>query len=789
MNEIIRTELTSLRRKIIENEFKDLNDMQRQAVFAVNGPLLVLAGAGSGKTTVLVNRIANILRWGKAYESDEVYGEYTDTEIEEIKKAAEGECTLDVELADMLSVSKVYPWKILAITFTNKAARELKDRICAKVGESGNDIWASTFHSACARILRRNAELLGYSSSFAIYDRDDQKRLIKDCIKSLRIDEKMISVKSAIIEISHAKDKMISPSQYKSDTGNDIRMVSIAKIYELYQQRLLQSDAMDFDDIIFNTVTLFKSNPDVLDKYQEQFKYIMVDEYQDTNTVQYELVRLLAQKYKNICVVGDDDQSIYKFRGANVSNILEFERDYESTRIIKLEQNYRSTKNILTAANHIIKNNTVRKDKTLWTQNEQGEKVIWYTASDESDEGVYIAKTIKAMAEKGAKYSDFAVLYRMNSQSQNIERILVHFGIPYKIIGGHRFYERREIRDMVAYLNVISNHHDNSRLKRIINVPKRGIGDSTVGKIEEIGYSLGQSMYETIKQADEFEALSRSRESLLGFRKIIDGLSDMLDYMPVSEMYENMIKLIGYEQFIMKESDHGETAVENIHELKSSIIKYEEEHGEDATLRGFLEEISLLTDIDSYDDESGSVVLMTLHSAKGLEFQNVFIPGMEENIFPGFQATMNPEDMQEERRLAYVGITRAKKALFLINSKSRMLFGHTSRNRPSRFLNELPKQIIEEKQKEIVRSPAAKIPETKNLRRESIAKSRTITSGITKKPTENYNAGMKVSHKSFGEGVILSLKPMASDTMLEIAFDTVGTKKLMASFANLTILE
>ena len=790
MNETTKTEILNLRRKIIEKEFSNLNDMQKTAAFTTKGPLLILAGAGSGKTTVLVNRTANILRWGDAYESSELYGEYSEEELCRIRAAAETSETLSDELADKLSVSKVNPWRILAITFTNKAANELKERICSKVGDKGNDIWASTFHAACTRILRRYGDNLGYSNHFTIYDTDDQKRLLKDCIKALRIDEKLIPAKSVLYSISHAKDKMITPKQYKDSAGNDERLVQISKIYALYQQRLLASDAMDFDDIIFNTVILFKSFPDILEKYQEQFKYIMVDEYQDTNTLQYELIRLLAEKYQNICVVGDDDQSIYKFRGATVSNILEFEENYDNARVIKLEQNYRSTKNILTSANHVIKNNTVRKEKTLWTQNEQGEKIVWYTASDESDEGLFISKTINAMIADGAKYSDFAVLYRMNSQSQVLERTFVRSGIPYKIIGGHRFYERREIRDMMAYLNVISNHHDNNRLKRIINVPKRGIGDKTISQIEEIGHTIGQSMYEIIQQCDEFEALARSKDKLDAFCKMIDELSDMLDHTSISEVYETLVNRIEYEPFIKKESERGDAAVENVRELKSTIMRYEEENGEEATLQGFLEEVALMTDIDSFNDteDSGKVVLMTLHSAKGLEFNNVFIPGMEENIFPGFQATMSEDDMQEERRLAYVGITRAKNNLFLINSESRMLFGHTTRNRPSRFLNELPEQIVEKKHKEVVKNPNINIPEPKAVRRAEIAKSKVITSGAAKKSSVNYEIGMRVKHKSFGEGTILSSKAMASDSMLEIAFDNAGTKKLMASFARLEII-
>ncbi|MGN0469753.1 MAG: ATP-dependent helicase [Acutalibacteraceae bacterium] len=791
MNETTRTELAQLRRKIIENEFSRMNDMQKQAVFTTQDPLLILAGAGSGKTTVLVNRIANILRWGEAYGSEAVFGEYSDEEIDEIKKAADGEIALSDELADRLSVSKVNPWRILAITFTNKAANELKDRICTKVGQSGNDIWASTFHSACTRILRRYGENIGYSNHFTIYDTDDQKRLLKDCIKALHIDEKMIPAKSILSAISRAKDEMKTPDMLKAEAGTDNRLISIAKVYNLYQQRLLASDAMDFDDIIFNTVILFNECPEVLEKYQDQFRYIMVDEYQDTNTLQYELIRLLADKHKNLCVVGDDDQSIYKFRGATIRNILDFEKDYENARVIKLEQNYRSTKNILTAANYVIKNNAERKGKTLWTQNEQGSKITWYNASDETDEGTFITKTINEQVAAGAKYSDFAILYRMNTQSQVLERVFVRSGIPYKIIGGHRFYDRREIRDMIAYLNVISNHHDNNRLKRIINVPKRGIGDKTVGQIEEIGNGLGLSMFETMKEADGFEALVKSRTKLADFCSMIEELSDMLDDgVSISDMYDELVDRIDYLPFIKQESERGDAAVENVMELKSSIAQYEQDCGSEATLQGFLEEVALMSDIDNYNetDANEKVVMMTLHSAKGLEFPNVFIPGMEENVFPGFQATLSIEDMQEERRLAYVGITRAKKNLYLINSDSRMLYGHTTRNRPSRFLNELPEQLVEKKHREIKVNPNIQMPAPKVTRRDDIAKSRIISSGVTKKPTVTYTVGMRVSHKVFGEGTVLSVKPMASDSMLEIAFDKVGTKKLMASFAQLTVL-
>ena len=787
----MRDEMIRSRRKIIEKEFAHLNDRQREAVLAVKGAVLVLAGAGSGKTTVLVNRIAHILRWGEAYESDKLFGEYTAQEMGEINNAVEGISGLSEELVQKLAVSRPYPWRVLAITFTNKAAGELKERICKTTGMIGNDVWAMTFHSACMRILRRYGERLGYAEHFTIYDTEDQKRVIRECMKTLSIDEKMLSVKEVLPEISHAKDDLVSPERLLKRAGDDFRMGSVAKIYKEYQKKMLESNAMDFDDIIYNTVELFNEFPDILEKYQEQFRYIMVDEYQDTNTAQYELVRLLSEKYGNVCVVGDDDQSIYKFRGATVENILEFDHDYENAKVVKLEQNYRSTKNILNAANSVIKNNTERHEKSLWTRNDTGNKIISYKASDEQDEGRFIVNTIKAAVENGAKYSDYAVLYRMNSQSQSLERAFLHAKVPYKIIGGRKFFEYREIRDMMAYLNIISNSSDNNRLKRIINIPKRGIGDRTISQIEEIGIQNNTSMFEVMENARQYDVLSKSAEKIGNFVKIINDMKEMLDDgEKISDMYERLIKLTGYEPFIRMASDKGENAVENVHELTTNIIQYEKEAGADASIQGFLEYTALLTDIDSYAEQEDAVVMMTVHSAKGLEFENVFLPGMEDNIFPGFQAVMADGDMQEERRLAYVAITRAKKNLWLIHSDSRMLFGHSTRNRPSRFLSELPEEIIENKQRERIRNPDPDIPEPKAMRRADIASSKVITSSFSNKPVMiNYTVGMKVMHNTFGEGVIISVRPMASDCMLEIAFDSVGTKKLMGKIARLTVLD
>ena len=793
MTEETRKEIISLRKKIIENEFSNLNDMQRTAALTVKGPLLILAGAGSGKTTVLVNRVAHILRWGEAYESDSVFGEYSAEETALIRLAAEGTATLSDELAQKLSVSRVNPWRILAITFTNKAANELKERICARVGEQGSDIWASTFHACCTRILRRFGENIGFTSHFTIYDTDDQKRLIKDCMKALSIDEKFLPVKAVMSEISSAKDSMTSPEDYTSMALSDSRLNSIAKVYTLYQKRLSESDAMDFDDIIMHTVELFTKFPDVLEHYSEQFKYIMVDEYQDTNRIQYELVRLLASKHHNLCVVGDDDQSIYKFRGATIRNILDFEDDFECARTIKLEQNYRSTKTILSAANGVISNNSERKSKTLWTENKKGNKITVYSASDERDESDYITKDIQERVRKGGSYSDNAILYRMNSQSQSIERAFIYAGIPYKVVGGRRFFERREIRDMIAYLAVISNHSDNIRLKRIINIPKRGIGDKTVSTIEEISSALGQSMIETMRRSDEFEALAKSSKKLKEFCSMIDELTEMSESTSVCDTYTELLKRLDYRNYLIKSTDYTETAVENVEELANSISQYENdttETGEKPSLQGFLEESALLTDIDGLDNDGDCTVMMTLHNAKGLEFNNVYIPGMEENVFPGYQSTLNPNEMQEERRLAYVGITRARKELTLIHAANRMVFGHTNRNRPSRFIGEIPDELKKTVSRVIapVDLPQIDIPDKRSARRADFAASKIITSVTENKPVQTFTVGMRVRHRIFGDGSVLDVKPMAKDNLLEIAFDTVGTKKLMSSFANLTIL-
>lgn len=736
----------------LKKQFSHMNNMQQQAVFCTEGPLLILAGAGSGKTTVLVNRIAYILQ-------------------SELCK----------------------PWQILAITFTNKAAGELKERICNAVPEGGSDIWAATFHSTCARILRRYGDRIGFTSHFTVYGTDDQKKLVKDILKQLNYDEKMLPVKRVLNEISKAKDEMLTPQEMLKRAGYDNLKQSVAKVYEIYQSRLKTADAMDFDDMLCKTVELFQKCPDILEFYQNQFKYIMVDEYQDTNKVQYKFVSMLAAKYGNICVVGDDDQSIYKFRGATIENILSFEKTFKGAKMIRLEQNYRSTQNILNAANGVISNNTMRKGKTLWTENAVGDKIEVHTSDSERDEAQFIAKTILDGVAEGRKFSDFAILYRMNAQSNSIEQALSRSGIPHRVIGGRRFYDREEIRDMVAYLQVINNPHDDVRLGRIINVPKRGIGATTLEKASEIAAGLGESIYSVIKDADVYPQLSRAATKLKSFVALIDGLMEAeqsRDY-SLAELYNLILEHTDYEKYLKTEKDNPDVRIENIEELSSNIIKFEEDYAEEASLSNFLEEISLQTDIDNYDAEADSSVMMTLHSAKGLEFPVVFIAGLEEGVFPSIATMMNPDELNEERRLAYVGITRAKEKLYITKAKSRMLMGHTSYNKVSRFVNEIPPELLNytgEKKtfastngfsassSHISIGAGSKFTPNKSFN--------TFTKPAVKSGTV-YKKGDCVFHKVFGKGMIMKTEKMGNDTMLEVAFDKAGTKTLMANFSKM----
>lgn len=736
----------------IRKHFSRMNNMQQKAVFHTEGPLLILAGAGSGKTTVLVNRIAYILQCGL--------------------------CN---------------PWEILAITFTNKAATELKERICKSVPEGGADIWAATFHSTCARILRRFGDRIGYGSHFTIYDTDDQRRLMKDILKELNVDEKMLPHRKVLAVISNAKDEMKSPAQMKMESSFDVRQQTIAKAYDIYQQKLKAANAMDFDDMLLNTVLLFEEHKDVLKLYQRQFKYIMVDEYQDTNRVQYRFVSLLAGGSGNICVVGDDDQSIYKFRGATIENILSFEDTFKNSTVIRLEQNYRSTKNILAAANDVIQNNKQRKGKTLWTENEEGEKITLHTAYDEREEARFVADTVLDAVAKGANFSDFAVLYRMNAQSNSVEQALARAGVPHRIIGGHRFYDREEIKDMTAYLQVINNPEDSLRLSRIINKPKRGIGDVTVGKALEIGAGIGESLFDVIGHASDFPELSRSANKLMAFHSLISGLIEAANDEDTSlgELYNLILEHTDYKNYLKAEKENADERIENIDELLSNINSFENDYEDEATLSAFLEEISLQTDIDNYDSAADCLTMMTLHSSKGLEFPTVFLVGMEEGIFPSIAALMSGEELDEEHRLAYVGITRAKKKLYMTCTRSRMLFGSTQHNKVSRFAEEISDKYLER----------TGVVKAFGSAESTSAGAVGIGSGVKssynpfagKKPAANaaasagnsYKVGDRVKHKVFGIGLVIKAEPMGKDTMMEISFDSVGTKTLMANFSKM----
>ena len=792
-----KSEILALRRAVLEKDFARMNDRQKQAVFTVNGPLLILAGAGSGKTTVLINRIANILRYGDAYNSTYLRDDLDENDIAACKAYIENGMPLTTETQEHLSVSACAPWRIMAITFTNKAAGELKDRLCAMLGETANDIWASTFHSTCARILRRDGERIGYSSHFTVYDTDDQRRLMKSILKELDISEKNITPKSILNEISRAKDSLISPAEYALTVGDDFRLKIISRAYTTYQKRLEDADAMDFDDLINKVVELFKKCPDVLEYYQNRFRYLMVDEYQDTNHAQYTFVRMLAEKSGNLCVVGDDDQSIYKFRGATIENILSFENTFQNATVIRLEQNYRSTQNILDAANAVIEHNTERKGKTLWTQNGTGAMIHLHTAENETDEAERITKIILDGVAAGRKFSDYAVLYRMNSQSLTFERNFAKSGVPHRIIGGTRFYERREIREMIAYLSVINNPSDEMRLRRIINTPKRSIGDRSVEVAAQIGQQTGETLFEVVSHAKDYPALSRAANKMTLFAAQMQGLIELNndEKVTLGELYDELVERIDYLNFLKTDDpESAEDRAANVQELASNLRRFEEENPE-GTLSDFLEEVSLITDIDNYDNNADSVVLRTVHSAKGLEFPVVFLPGMEENIFPGMASVYVPSEVEEERRLAYVAITRAKEELYIFHAESRMIFGMTNRNRVSRFVEEIPETLVEHTRSRDYSARPVSMPSfggAKPFGEAPKTKSVAEAGGFTPKPrvkpapAGTYRVGDTVLHKAFGTGLIVSATPMANDTLLEVAFDKVGTKKLFANFARLT---
>ena len=694
----LTSEYLALRDQYIEARFTKLNPMQRQAVFTTEGPLLILAGAGSGKTTVLVNRIANIIRFGSAHGSKELARPVTEQDLNDLRTAVAAGRDLPRETA-YLAVRPARPWNVLAITFTNKAAGELKERLRTMLGETlGGDVFASTFHSACVRFLRRDAERIGFPKSFTIYDSDDQQRVIKQIYKDLMIDDKFLPVKSAVSQISSFKDKLLSAEDIASEAPRDTKAALISKIYTTYAARLKKAGAMDFDDLIYHTVKLLQNDEEARRYYQDKFKYVVVDEYQDTSIAQFNLVRLLAGGSNNVCVVGDDDQSIYKFRGATIENILNFEQVFKGAKTIRLEQNYRSTSNILNAANSVIKNNAGRKGKTLWTQNGDGEKVHHYTASNEQDEASHLADIIGEHLREGAHLRDHAVLYRMNAQSNPIETYFARAGIPYRIVGGQRFFDRKEVKDINSYLAVIVNPRDDVRLRRIINEPARKIGATTIEKIGDLAAKNGVPMLEIIGHVREYPELQRAAAPLEKFYEMYRELCDLSVTLPLDEFAGEVVKKSGYEAMLKAQKEEGQTRLENLGQLISSVKTYVDQNGEDATLAGFLEEVALISDLDSYDQDADSVTMMTIHSAKGLEFPYVFVVGMEDGVFPGDMARYNEEDMEEERRLCYVAITRAKKELYLSSSRSRLIFGQTRRNPPSTFLSEIDPDLLDETQ-------------------------------------------------------------------------------------------
>ena len=721
----------------------NLNARQVEAVIHKDGPMLVLAGAGSGKTTVLIARVERLIESG------------------------------------------IRPWNILTITFTNKAADELKNRLVAKLGTEAADVFASTFHSMCVRILRRDGEKIGIPKSFTIYDADDSLRVVKKCLKAINLDEKQFAPRPIAGAISHAKESLEQPKELaaNAEKTGDFRKKIVARVYAEYQKELHEAGALDFDDLLCETVRLFRESPETLEYYQNRWRYIMVDEYQDTNHVQYMLVALLAQKYKNICVVGDDDQSIYKFRGATIENILSFERQFPGAKVVRLEQNYRSTQNILSAANKVIEHNLERKGKTLWTANGDGSKITVRRCVDEDSEASFVADKVLDGVSVGKKYSDFAVLYRMHAQSNSIEHAFTRAGIPYKIIGGLRFYERKEIKDLLAYMSVITNPADNLRLVRIINEPKRGIGDTTVAAAERLSDATGLSLFEIFEHADEYAALSRRSAVLMHFTETIKSLAEEAESFDAESFFDSLCEKTGYLDMLRAQGTEGEGRIENIGELKTNLMKYEEA-AEQPELAGFLEEVALYTDLDRME-ETDSVLMMTLHSAKGLEFPSVFVVGMEEGVFPGMQAIYDMNEMEEERRLAYVGMTRAKRNLYLTAAASRMIFGQTNHNRISRFIEEIPDEYKEffdetERRRQNVSYHFEEAPSGR------IRTEKTFSAAPQKAQGTVFGVGDRVRHKVFGGGTVLAASPMAGDTMLEIAFDAKGTKKLMANFAKLT---
>lgn len=733
----------------MNNMLDKLNERQKEAVLATEGPVLVLAGAGSGKTTVLVNRIAY-----------------------------------------MISEKHIRPWNILAITFTNKAAREMKDRIERLLGDTAKDMWIGTFHSVCVRILRSCIDLLGYSRDFVIYDTADTKTVMKECLRELDIDEKSFPVRNVLSIISNAKNDLMDAATFENVYKSDYRMSIIAKIYYRYQTKLRKNNAVDFDDIILNTVKILSENPDVLSKYQDKFQYILVDEYQDTNNSQYLLINLLAQANRNLCVVGDDDQSIYKFRGANIGNILNFEDDYSDVQKITLDQNYRSTQNILDAANSVISNNKGRMGKSLWTSNGDGNKVFVYTGTNEYDEARYIARQIKKHFDEQGSFSDCAILYRTNAQSRVIEEMLMRESVPYKVLSGLRFYDRKEIKDIIAYLRVVYNPNDDVSLARIINEPKRKIGNATLEKARNIAREKETSLYDVISHADNYPEFKTAIKKLLSFSEIIQSLIKLKDTVTIEDLTGRILNDTGYmPALVMEDTTESKTRIENLGEFISVITEFEKNEETGNTLGEFLENISLVSDIDGYDENEDSAILMTIHSAKGLEFPIVFLSGLEEGLFPGMRSMESDDDIEEERRLCYVAITRAKEQLYITKTISRTIHGKTMPTTASRFFKEIPVEYLEDKT--TLQPKVAKVMQDLGVRNASVPKkevymTKGFGSSVKSSGSTDYSkfkAGDAVEHRTFGRGEILKATPCGNDCILEIQFESIGFKRLMAAFA------
>ena len=788
MNNELDSRFLAARRKYIASRFSMLNDMQREAVLTTEGPLLLLAGAGSGKTTVLINRIANILRYGRGAEGTEIPDFVRDEDVTFLENLPEDPSPEEAERADWLcALEPANPWNVIAITFTNKAAGEMKERLSNMLGASAENIWAMTFHAACCRILRRYIDRCGYTSSFTIYDTADSERLMKETLRDMNLDDKTYPPRYVLSIIGRQKDRLVSPEQMKEDSrsASDYRIVQIAKAYAVYQKRLKDNNALDFDDILYVTVRLLQQDREVREYYQRKFHYVLVDEYQDTNHVQYLLTELLAGDRRNICVVGDDDQSIYRFRGATIENILSFEEQYPGARVIRLEQNYRSTQSILDAANAVIAHNEGRKGKHLWTDNGTGEPILVYEAENEGAEGNFVASQILSKS-KGHDFKDYAILYRTNAQSNSMEYALKRNGIPYRVIGGMRFFERAEIKDMLSYLCVINNRADDLRLNRIINTPPRGLGAKTVETVQKLAGAEGKSVYAVVCDPYNYGPLEKSAQKLLQFSALIEKLAGLLkDGMSLPEFYDELLIRTGYADMLMsKPTEENKTKLENVKELKSSIQSYLANTTE-PTLSGFLEEISLYTDLEQYNEGDDAVVMMTIHSAKGLEFPHVFLVGFEDGLFPGLRAIGDREEMEEERRLCYVAITRAKKSLTISHARMRMIYGRTASALPSRFLQEIPESCIVKR--------GGYRPQVTETRRESYEKriargSGYLSSAIRAQaapstPAPEFHKGDMVMHAAFGKGMVLSVIKMGGDALLEVAFDDIGTKKLMAKAA------